>query len=84
MVYVKEGTITWETQAVDYPSVGPDSPEYEPRSASFSRYTYSPARVRYPYIREPLLAMWREAREGLGDPVAAWVVITEDPERAAR
>ncbi len=84
MVYVKEGTITWETQAVDYPSVGPDSPEYEPRSASFSRYTYSPARVRYPYIREPLLAMWREARERLGDPVAAWAEIAADPERAAR
>ncbi|OBK89841.1 nitrate reductase subunit alpha [Mycolicibacter sinensis] len=88
MVYVKEGIITWETQAVDYPSVGPDSPEYEPRGcprgASFSWYTYSPARVRYPYIREPLLAMWREARDRLGDPVAAWAEITADPERAAR
>ncbi len=30
-VYVKEGIITWESQAVDYPSVGPDMPEYEPR-----------------------------------------------------
>jgi nitrate reductase alpha subunit len=88
MVYVKEGIITWETQATDYPSVGPDSPEYEPRGcprgASFSWYTYSPARVRYPYIREPLLAMWREARTRLGDPVAAWAEITGDPERAAR
>jgi hypothetical protein len=25
-VYVKEGIITWESQAVDYPSTGPDSP----------------------------------------------------------
>ncbi|OBH20232.1 nitrate reductase subunit alpha [Mycolicibacter terrae] len=87
-IYVKEGIIAWETQAVDYPSVGPDSPEYEPRGcprgASFSWYTYSPARVRYPYIREPLLAMWREARHRLGDPVAAWAEITGDPERAAR
>jgi hypothetical protein len=30
-VYVKDGIITWETQATDYPSVGPDRPEYEPR-----------------------------------------------------
>jgi nitrate reductase / nitrite oxidoreductase, alpha subunit len=51
-VYVKDGIITWETQQTDYPSVGPDSPEYEPRGcprgASFSWYTYSPSRVRYP------------------------------------
>jgi nitrate reductase alpha subunit len=44
-VYVKDGIITWETQAVDYPSIGPSSPEYEPRGcrrgASFSWYTYS-------------------------------------------
>src|SRR5215469_11976597 len=30
-VYVKDGIITWETQQTDYPSTGPDSPEYEPR-----------------------------------------------------
>ena len=75
-VYVKDGIITWETQAVDYPSVGPDSPEYEPRGcpsgASFSWYTYSPARVRYPYVRGELLELWREARSRLDDPVAAW------------
>ena len=87
-VYVKDGIITWETQQTDYPSVGPDSPEYEPRGcprgASFSWYTYSPSRVRYPYVRGPLLEMWREARERLGDPVAAWAEITGDPERTAR
>ncbi|MBS2965282.1 nitrate reductase subunit alpha [Actinocrinis puniceicyclus] len=87
-VYVKDGIITWETQQTDYPSVGPDSPEYEPRGcprgASFSWYTYSPARVRYPYIRGPLLEMWREARARLGDPVLAWAEITADPERTAR
>ena len=48
-VYVKDGIITWETQQTDYPSTGPDSPEYEPRGcprgASFSWYTYSPSRV---------------------------------------
>jgi nitrate reductase alpha subunit len=87
-VYVKDGIITWETQQTDYPSVGPDSPEYEPRGcprgASFSWYTYSPARVRFPYVRGPLLEMWREARARLGDPVEAWAEITSDPERAAR
>jgi nitrate reductase alpha subunit len=30
-VYVKDGIITWETQETDYPSLGPDRPEYEPR-----------------------------------------------------
>ncbi len=30
-VFVKDGIITWETQQTDYPSVGPDRPEYEPR-----------------------------------------------------
>ncbi|HYB49285.1 MAG TPA: nitrate reductase subunit alpha, partial [Streptosporangiaceae bacterium] len=87
-VYVKDGIITWETQQTDYPSVGPDSPEYEPRGcprgASFSWYTYSPARVRYPYVREPLLELWREARARLDDPVLAWADITGDPERTAR
>ena len=87
-VYVKDGIITWETQQTDYPSVGPDSPEYEPRGcprgASFSWYTYSPSRVRYPYVRGPLLAMWREARARLDDPVLAWAEITGDPERTAR
>ncbi|MFG2248101.1 nitrate reductase subunit alpha [Spirillospora sp. NPDC048823] len=87
-VFVKDGIITWETQQTDYPSVGPDSPEYEPRGcprgASFSWYTYSPSRVRYPYVRGPLLEMWREARDRLRDPVDAWAELTADPERAGR
>ena len=65
-VYVKDGIITWETQQTDYPSVGPDRPEYEPRGcprgAAFSWYTYSPTRVRYPYVRGVLLEMYREAK----------------------
>ncbi|GAA2841743.1 nitrate reductase subunit alpha [Nonomuraea rubra] len=85
-VFVKDGLITWEHQATDYPSVGPESPEYEPRGcprgASFSWYTYSPSRVRYPYVRGVLLEMWREARDRLGDPVLAWAELTGDPERA--
>jgi Molybdopterin oxidoreductase len=39
--------------------------------------------VRYPYVRGPLLDLWREARARLGDPVAAWAEITGDPARAA-
>ncbi|TMR87869.1 molybdopterin-dependent oxidoreductase, partial [Nonomuraea basaltis] len=85
-VFVKDGLITWEHQATDYPSVGPESPEYEPRGcprgASFSWYTYSPSRVRYPYVRGVLLEMWREARARLGDAVLAWAELTGDPERA--
>lgn len=86
-IYVKDGIITWETQQTDYPSVGPDSPEYEPRGcprgASFSWYTYSPTRVRYPYVRGPLLQIWREALARLGDPVLAWADIVGDPQRTA-
>ena len=69
-VYVKDGIITWEAQQTDYPSVGPDRPEYEPRGcprgAAFSWYTYSPTRVRYPYVRGVLLEAYREATEGEG------------------
>jgi nitrate reductase / nitrite oxidoreductase, alpha subunit len=87
-VYVKDGIITWEAQQTDYPSVGPDRPEYEPRGcprgAAFSWYTYSPTRVRYPYVRGVLLEMWREARARLGDPVAAWAEVTTDPDKRRR
>ncbi|MEU1571202.1 nitrate reductase subunit alpha [Streptomyces collinus] len=87
-VYVKDGIITWEAQQTDYPSVGPDRPEYEPRGcprgAAFSWYTYSPTRVRYPYVRGVLLQMYREAKQRLGDPVAAWADIVSDAEKARR
>jgi anaerobic selenocysteine-containing dehydrogenase len=87
-VYVKDGIITWESQQTDYPSVGPDRPEYEPRGcprgAAFSWYTYSPTRVRYPYVRGVLLQMYREAKARPGDPVAAWAEIVGDPEKARR
>ncbi len=87
-VYVKDGIITWETQETDYPSVGPDSPEYEPRGcprgAAFSWYTYSPTRVRFPYVRGALLDLYRQARARLGDPVLAWADIMADPERRRR
>ncbi|SDR18776.1 nitrate reductase subunit alpha [Thermostaphylospora chromogena] len=87
-VYVKDGVITWEAQQTDYPSVGPDRPEYEPRGcprgAAFSWYTYSPTRVRFPYARGVLVEMYRQARARSGDPVAAWAEITSDPERRRR
>ncbi|WP_256986330.1 MULTISPECIES: nitrate reductase subunit alpha [unclassified Rhodococcus (in: high G+C Gram-positive bacteria)] len=84
-VYVKDGIITWETQETDYPSVGPDSPEYEPRGcprgAAFSWYTYSPTRVRHPYARGVLVEMYRAAKARLGDPVLAWADVVGDPLR---
>jgi nitrate reductase alpha subunit len=82
-VYVKDGIITWETQQTDYPLIGPDSPEYEPRGcprgASFSWYTYSPTRVRFPYVRGVLLDAYRAAKKRVGDPVLAWAAVVDDP-----
>jgi hypothetical protein len=70
-VYVKDGIITWEAQQTDYPSTGPDRPEYEPRGcprgAAFSWYTYSPTRVRYPYVRGSLEVLSRDPPEPLAD-----------------
>ncbi len=84
-VYVKDGIITWETQETDYPSVGPDRPEYEPRGcprgAAFSWYTYSPTRVRHPYARGVLVEMYRQAKATGKDPVEAWADVTGDPLR---
>ena len=86
-VYVKDGIITWETQQTDYPSAGPDKPDYEPRGcprgAAFSWYTYSPTRIRYPYVRGTLLQMYREAkRQHDDDPVKAWAHVVDHPLRA--
>jgi len=86
-VYVKDGIITWEAQQTDYPSPGPDRPDYEPRGcprgAAFSWYTYSPTRVRYPYVRGVLLQMYRQAKQEVGgDPVEAWARVVEHPLRA--
>ncbi|MCH8613980.1 nitrate reductase subunit alpha [Arsenicicoccus dermatophilus] len=87
-VYVKDGIITWEAQQTDYPSTGGDRPEYEPRGcprgAAFSWYTYSPTRVRYPYLRGVLLEMYRAAKQEYGDPVLAWASIVQDPQRRRR
>ncbi|WP_040948809.1 nitrate reductase subunit alpha [Gorillibacterium massiliense] len=85
-IFVKNGIVTWETQQTDYPTTGPDMPEFEPRGcprgASFSWYLYSPLRVKYPYIRGKLLHLFREAkRQHGGDPVAAWASIVENEEK---
>jgi len=85
-IHVKDGLVTWETQETDYPTNGPDSPDYEPRGcprgASFSWYIYSPLRPKHPYVRGALLEMYRAAKAGGADPVEAWESIVEDPDRA--
>jgi len=84
MVYVKDGIITWEMQALDYPKLEAGLPGYEPRGCqrgiSFSWYIYSPLRVKYPYIRGTLVDLWRNARSTHADPVAAWTSIVENEE----
>lgn len=86
-IFVKDGIVTWEGQSLDYPSTGPDMPEFEPRGcprgASFSWYIYSPLRVKYPYIRKKLLNMWREALKDHNNPLEAWKSIVEDKEKSA-
>jgi len=81
-VHVKDGLITWETQQTDYPTNGPDMPEYEPRGcprgASFSWYVYSPLRIRHPYVRGELLELWRAARAEHEHPADAWAAIAGD------
>lgn len=85
-VFVKNGVITWENQQIDYPSCGPDMPEFEPRGcprgASFSWYEYSPLRVKFPYVRGKLWKLWKAALSEFGDPVVAWASIVEDEQKA--
>lgn len=85
-VFVKNGVITWENQQIDYPSCGPDMPEFEPRGcprgASFSWYEYSPLRIKFPYVRGKLWKLWKAALNEFGDPVVAWASIVEDDEKA--
>jgi nitrate reductase alpha subunit len=54
-----------------------------PRGAAFSWYTYSPTRIRYPYVRGVLLDLFRAAKErNDGDAVLAWGEIVGTPELA--
>jgi nitrate reductase alpha subunit len=88
MVYVKDGIVTWEMQALDYPLLEADLPPYEPRGCqrgiSASWYLYSPIRVKYPYVRGALLDIWREARAAHESPVEAWDSIVADEAKRAR
>ncbi|MFN8188333.1 MAG: nitrate reductase subunit alpha [Gaiellales bacterium] len=88
MVYVKDGIVTWEMQALDYPMLEPGLPPYEPRGCqrgiSASWYVYSPIRVKYPYIRGALAELWREAREHHANPVDAWKSIVSDETKRER
>lgn len=85
MVHVKDGIVTWEMQATDYPSLEAGLPPYEPRGCqrgiSFSWYLYSPVRVKYPYLRGALKDLWQAARSQHADPVDAWASIVEDEAR---
>ncbi len=87
-IYVKDGIVTWEMQALDYPSLEAGLPPYEPRGCqrgiSFSWYLYSPLRVKYPYARGALLDLWKKARAENPDPVDAWKSLVENPEARRR
>ncbi|NUQ70906.1 MAG: nitrate reductase subunit alpha [Chthonomonadales bacterium] len=87
-VYVKNGIVTWEMQALDYPILEDGIPPYEPRGCqrgiSYSWYLYSPIRVKYPYMRGALMDLWREAKGRHADPVEAWEALMSDPEKRSR
>ncbi len=84
MVYVKDGIITWQYQQTDYPRLEAGLPTYEPRGCqrgiSFAWYVYSPVRVKYPYIRGPLIDLWRRAKRTHSDPVDVWASIVQNEE----
>jgi nitrate reductase alpha subunit len=88
MVYVKNGIVTWEMQAVDYPKLQAGLPLYEPRGCQrgivFSWYIYSPVRIKYPYLRGALVDYWHEARSRHQDPVEAWASIVENEENRGK
>ena len=84
-IHVKQGIVTWETQALDYPRFDKTIPPYEPRGCqrgiSYSWYIYSPLRVKYPLVRGVLFDLWKEAKKKYPDNlIAAWESIVENPE----
>jgi nitrate reductase / nitrite oxidoreductase, alpha subunit len=85
MIYVKNGIVTWEMQALDYPRLDPGLPPYEPRGCprgiTYSWYIYSPLRIKYPYMRGVLMDLWHEAKAKNADPVEAWASIVEDEKK---
>lgn len=84
-IHVKDGIVVWETQAIDYPVFDKNLPPYEPRGCqrgiSASWYLYSPIRVKYPLMRGALLDLYQAEKNRIGDPVAAWKNIQENPEK---
>lgn len=83
-VHVKQGIVTWETQALDYPRFDKNIPPYEPRGCqrgiSYSWYIYSPLRVKYPLVRGVLFDLWKEAKKKHPDDlIEAWKSIVENP-----
>ena len=82
----RTGSSPGRPRQTDYPSNGPDMPDYEPRGcprgASFSWYIYSPLRLKYPYVRGACSRCTARRGARLGDPVEAWAAIVEDPETA--
>jgi nitrate reductase alpha subunit len=87
-IYVKNGIVTWEMQALDYPKLEAGLPLYEPRGCQrgmvFSWYIYSPVRIKYPYLRGVLMDYWHEARSKHGDAVEAWASIVEDEQKRGK
>jgi len=87
-IFVKDGIITWEMQQTDYPLLQDGLPPYEPRGCqrgiSASWYVYSPIRVKYPYMRGPLMDLWRAAKAQHPDPVQAWASIVGDEQKRSR
>ncbi|MGH9328060.1 MAG: nitrate reductase subunit alpha [Terriglobia bacterium] len=85
MIYVKNGIVTWEMQAIDYPKLESGLPLYEPRGCQrgivYSWYVYSPVRIKYPYVRGVLVDLWREAKAAHPDPVEAWASLVEDEKK---
>ncbi len=86
-IHVKQGIVTWEMQALDYPQIDKQIPPYEPRGCqrgiSYSWYIYSPLRIKYPLVRGVLFDLWREAkRKYPTDPVKAWEsIVTNEKSR---
>ena len=88
-VYVKDGIVVWETQALDYPLLEESLPPYEPRGCqrgiSYSWYLYSPIRVKYPLMRGALLELFKEEKtKANGDPYAAWENLQNNPQKRKR
>src|SRR5690625_4217592 len=85
-VHVKDDIIDWVTHQTDYPCTGTDMTKYEQsscqRGATFLYYTYSPHRIRYPYIRTSLLTLRVQALQEEKDPVKAWKSIVTAPEKS--